>query len=53
MDRGAWKATAHGVARESDVPQQLNNKQVAEVWDMMYQTLSTETEISVGINPGQ
>ena len=26
MDRGAWRATAHGVTKESDMTQQLNNK---------------------------
>ena len=26
MDRGAWQATIHGVAKESDRTQQLNNK---------------------------
>ena len=26
MDRGAWQATAHGVTKESDMIQQLNNK---------------------------
>ena len=26
-DRRAWQATVHGVAEESDMPQQLNNKQ--------------------------
>ena len=25
-DRGAWLATVHGVAKESDIPYQLNNK---------------------------
>ena len=25
MDRGAWQATVHGVAKESDMTQQLNN----------------------------
>ena len=25
MDRGAWWATVHGVAKESDTSQQLNN----------------------------
>ena len=24
-DRGAWRATVHGVAKESDMTQQLNN----------------------------
>ena len=27
MDRGAWQATVHGVAKESDTTQRLNNKQ--------------------------
>ena len=26
MDRGAWRATVHGVAEESDTSEQLNNK---------------------------
>ena len=26
MVRGAWRATVHGVAKESDMTQQLNNK---------------------------
>ena len=25
MDRGAWQATVHGVAKESDMAQRLNN----------------------------
>ena len=25
MERGAWRATVHGVAKESDTTQQLNN----------------------------
>ena len=25
MDRGAWRATGHGVAKESDTTEQLNN----------------------------
>ena len=25
MDRGAWQATVHGVTKESDMTQQLNN----------------------------
>ena len=25
MDRGAWRATVHGVAKESDMTKQLNN----------------------------
>ena len=27
MDRGAWRATLHGVAKESDMTRQLHNKQ--------------------------
>ena len=26
MDRGAWRATVHGVTKESDKTQRLNNK---------------------------
>ena len=26
MDRGAWQATIHGVAKDSDTTEQLNNK---------------------------
>ena len=26
MDRGAWRATVHGVAKESDTTERLNNK---------------------------
>jgi len=26
MDRGAWRATGHGVAKESEKTEQLNNK---------------------------
>ena len=26
MDRGVWKATVHGVAKESDMTERLNNK---------------------------
>jgi len=26
MDRGGWQATVHGVAKESDTTQRLNNK---------------------------
>ena len=28
MDRGAWQATAHGVAKESDITQQLKQQQI-------------------------
>jgi len=24
-DRGAWQATVHGVAKESDMPEKINN----------------------------
>ena len=27
-DRRAWLATVHGVAKESDIPYQLNNKKI-------------------------
>ena len=27
MDRGAWQATVHGVSKESDMTERLNNKQ--------------------------
>ena len=26
MDRGSWQATVHGISKESDSSQQLNNK---------------------------
>ena len=26
MDRGAWRATVHGIAKELDMRQQLNHK---------------------------
>ena len=28
MDRGSWQATAHGVAKESDTPEQPNNNNI-------------------------
>ena len=28
MDRGAWWVTVHGVAKESDKTEQLNNKNI-------------------------
>ena len=28
MDRGAWRATDYGEAKESDTTEQLNNKQI-------------------------
>ena len=28
MDRGAWWATVHGVTKESDMTEQLNNKYI-------------------------
>ena len=34
MDRGAWRARVHGVAKESDMTEQLNNNDregIAEV----------------------
>ena len=38
MDRGAWKATVHGVTKESDTTQRLNNnnKIKATVSDFRY-----------------
>ena len=27
MDRGSWQATVHGVTKESDTTEQLNNKE--------------------------
>ena len=27
MDRGAWKVTVHGVTKEQDMTERLNNKQ--------------------------
>ena len=30
MDREAWRATVHGVAKESDATQQLNNSNTIE-----------------------
>ena len=30
MDRGAWRATVHGVAKELDVTERLNNKMITE-----------------------
>ena len=29
MDRGAWQATVHGVTKELDMTEQLNNEKVA------------------------
>ena len=31
MDRGAWQATAHGVAKELDTIEQLNNNNIIEL----------------------
>ena len=28
MDRGAWRATVHGVTKESDMTEQLNNNKI-------------------------
>ena len=28
MDRGAWEATVHGAAKESDIAGQLNNDKI-------------------------
>ena len=28
MDRGSWQAAAHGVAKESDTPEQPNNNDI-------------------------
>ena len=41
MDRGAWRATVHGVAKESDTTQWLNNsnKQQCEVGTFRIPTL--------------
>ena len=27
MDRGAWRATVHGITKELDITERLNNKQ--------------------------
>ena len=44
MDRGAWRATDHGVVKESDTTYQLNNK----VEEMTKLNLSMATRM-VGI----
>ena len=31
MDRGAWRATVHGVAKELDTTEQLNNNNIIEL----------------------
>ena len=31
MDRGVWRATVHGVAKESDMTNGLNNKTILQV----------------------
>ena len=39
MDRGAWRATVHGVAKMSDVTEQLNNKLEPRGLDLLPATL--------------
>ena len=34
MDRGAWWATVHGVAKESDTTEQLNNNRFNRIRNM-------------------
>ena len=33
MDREAWRATVHGVAKELDMSEQLNNNNVDKSWE--------------------
>ena len=33
MDREAWRATVHGVAKELDMSEQLNNNSVDKSWE--------------------
>ena len=35
MDRGAWRATAHGVAKESDMTERLNNTMIQKEMDAL------------------
>ena len=39
IDRGSWPATVHGVTKELDTIQQLNNNKPKPIWD---QNLSFE-----------
>ena len=35
MDRGAWRATAHGVAKESDTTERPNNRMIQKEMDAL------------------
>ena len=43
MDRGAWRATVHGVAKESDMTEQLNHKQDTTLWGLCIFPIPTIT----------
>ena len=43
VDRGAWWATVHGVAKESDTTQQLNHKQDSILWGLYIFAILTIT----------
>ena len=40
MDRGAWLSTVHGVTKDLDMTQQVNNKNIG-TWELNYIILST------------
>ena len=55
MDRGAWRATVHGVAKGSDTAYQLNNYTcfLPELWpiweeDQKFDFVHTNSDISKG-----
>ena len=47
MGRGAWWAIVHGVAKESDMTEQLNNNKYTHTHTHMYIYANTYTHICV------
>ena len=47
MDRGAWQATVHGVVKESDTTEQLNNNSLEEASETLNWGISKNELLTV------
>ena len=47
MDRGAWQATVHGVVKESDTTEQLNNNSLEEASETLNWGISKNDLLTV------